>query len=72
MEVGDARIMSMSAGCVAELNIGILLSSLHNICFMAERVSKNNVAAFINKFFSSCKATVVFTYVSLDKDLIIR
>ena len=56
--VGKVFGVSLCACCVAELNISEFLSSLDHVIFMAERVSKNYIAAFVNEIGGSLIALV--------------
>ena len=61
----------MSTGCVAELNIGELLSGLHDEVLVTEGVCKNDVAAGVGKLLSSGEALVILGDVGLDENLVI-
>ena len=56
---------------MAELNVGVLLSSLKNVGFVTERVSKDDVASFVDELLSSVEASVCFGDVCLNKNLIV-
>ena len=71
MEVVKLLCVSLCAGCMAELNFGEFLSCLDQVIFMAERVSKYDFAALINKILSGSIAFVGLGNVGLNKNLLV-
>ncbi len=71
VEIGDILGVSLYAGSVAELNVGIFLCGLKHKLLMTEGVCENNVAAFVNKLCGSFIALVALGNVGLDKNLFV-
>ena len=57
--------VSLGAGCMAELNIGILLSCLDHVVLVTERVSEDDGAALIHQILGSLEALLSFGDVGL-------
>ena len=71
MIVAKLFCVSLCARCVAELNLGFLLSGFNHIGFMAERVSEYVAATLVNKVKSCVKAGFVFADTGLDDNLLV-
>ncbi|MPM59090.1 hypothetical protein SDC9_105928 [bioreactor metagenome] len=67
-EIGESRGLGMSTGCVGKVNVGILLSGLHNIGLMTEGVGKNDVAALFRQIHGGVIAgLILFNRVFVDQ-----
>ena len=65
MEVGKVRCVSLCTGCVAELNVCELLSSLYHEILMTEAVSEDDAASAVNKLGSCIVASALLRNVLL-------
>ena len=57
--------MSLGSGCMAELNIGIFLSSLNDVVLMSEAVCENEITTCISKLTSCFISFLSFRNVGL-------
>ena len=65
MEVVQTLSMSLGSGCMAELNIGILLSSLDDVVLMSKAVCENEITTCISKLTSCFISFLSFRNVGL-------
>ena len=65
VEVVQTLSMSLGSGCMAELNIGILLSSLDDVVLMSKAVCENEIATCISKLTSCFISFLSFRNVGL-------
>ena len=71
MVVCKALGVSLGTGSVAELNLGEFLCGLDHEVLMAERVSKDNIAAGVGELSSCVVALLAFGNVGAEDDLVI-